>query len=105
MRILRILAAAILLPLPTISASSARAAMERPFPVVSVAGEAAVSVAPDLATAVAGVSSEGKTPRDAAEANGRSMAAVLGALRQAGIPDADVRTMRFGISPVYSQRR
>jgi uncharacterized protein YggE len=105
MRSVRVLAAAILVPLACISPSAARAVIERPLPMVSVSGEATVSVAPDLATAVAGVSSEGKTPREAAEANGRSMSTVLGALKQAGIPDADVRTMRFGISPVYSQRR
>lgn len=83
----------------------ANAAMDRPFPLVSVLGEATVTAAPDLAVVTAGVTSEAKTPREASEANSRIMTVVITAARQAGIAEKDVRTTRYNIAPVHSQRR
>jgi uncharacterized protein YggE len=85
-------------------ATPSRAAVERPFPVVTVTGEANSNVASDLAHATAGVNSDAKTPREAAEANAAAMNGIIAALRQAGIPDSDTRTVRFSIVPLYAQR-
>jgi uncharacterized protein YggE len=83
---------------------SAAAAMQRPFPLVTVAGEGTVSVRPNMADVTAGVTSEAKTPREAAEANAKAMAGLIAAAKEAGIADADIRTARFSISPVHAQR-
>ena len=54
-------------------------------PTISVNGEAQVSVAPDLAQIDGGVTTEAKTAREASEANNKAMAAILPALKAAGI--------------------
>lgn len=94
------LSAILMLP----GASPALAAVERPFPVVTVSGEGSTNAVPDLAVATVGVSSEAKSPREASEANARQMSAVIEAAKQAGIPENDIHTTRFAITPVYSQR-
>jgi len=105
MRLIRFsLAAALLLAAAPPLATIGQAAVERPFPLVTVTGEASVSVTPDLAHATAGVNSEAKTPREAAEANAVAMNAVIAALKRDGIPDADIRTARFSITPIQTQR-
>lgn len=77
---------------------------QRPFPTLTVTGEGNVTAAPDIAVAGAGVSSEAKSPREAAEANARVMSAVMNAARQAGIGEADIRTSRVAIAPVMANR-
>jgi uncharacterized protein len=85
-------------------ASGVEAAVDRPFPLVTVTGEGSISVKPDVADATAGVTTEAKTPREAAEANAKTMAAVVTALKEAGIAEGDIRTARFSISPIHAQR-
>ena len=88
-----------------LTCASAQAAVERPYPTVSVTGEGSVTAVPDLATVSAGIVSEGKTSREAAEANAKLMTAVIAAARQAGIAEKDIGTSRYSISPVYAMRR
>ena len=88
-----------------VAPSLLQAAVQRPFPTISVSGEGTINVVPDLATATGGVISEAKTPREAAAANAQGMNAVVAALKQAGIPEPDIRTARFSVSPIYAQRR
>lgn len=66
---------------------------------MSVTGEAQISAAPDMAETDAGVTTEGRTARDASEANARAMAAVMNALKGAGIAERDIRTSRLSIFP------
>jgi uncharacterized protein YggE len=80
------------------------AAVDRPFPLVTVTGEGGVSVKPDMAEVVAGVTSEAKTPREAAETNAKTMTTVIAALKEAGLAEPDIRTARFSLFPVQSQR-
>lgn len=98
-----------LLPLAAIltiaSAAPARSAVERPFPVITVTGEATTSVAPDFAQATAGVTTEGKSVREASEANAQAMTAVINALKQAGVADNSIQTAQLSIQPVYAQNR
>jgi uncharacterized protein len=74
-------------------------------PAISVTGEASISVAPDLALLDAGVASDGKTAREASEANNTAMAKVLAALKTAGIDDKDVQTSRLSLQPQYAPNR
>ena len=62
-----------------------------PPPAISVSGEATVSVAPDQAQIDGGVTSDGKTAREASEANNAAMGKVLLALKGAGIEEKDYR--------------
>ena len=72
---------------------------------VTVSGEASVSVAPERATINAGVTTQGKTARQASDANAAQMRAVLAALKSAGIAERDVQTRRLSINPVYDRSR
>ncbi len=75
----------------------------RPFPVITVGGEASVSLRPDLAEATGGVTTEAKTVREASDANTQLMGAVIAALKDSGLPERDIQTSQFTISPVYAQ--
>ncbi len=81
-------------------ATPALAQAELP-PAISVAGEASVSVPPDLARIDAGVTSEGKTAREASDANNAAMGKVLQALKGAGIEEKDYQTSRLSLQPQY----
>ena len=83
---------------------AARVEIQRPVPMVSVRGEADVTARPDVARAIAGVTTEAKTPREAADANTRVMGVVIAAAKQAGVADKDIRTAGFSINPVHATR-
>jgi uncharacterized protein len=85
-------------------ANASRYVEKRPFPLVTVTGEGSVAVKPNMAEITAGVSSEAKSPRDAAAANAKTMTAVINAIRSAGIPENDVGTTRYAINPVYASK-
>src|ERR1700746_866273 len=74
-------------------------------PAISVPGEASISVPPDLAQLDAGVASDGKTAREASDANNTAMAKVLAALKTAGIEDKDFQTSRLSLQPQYAPNR
>ncbi|HZL29760.1 MAG TPA: SIMPL domain-containing protein [Pseudolabrys sp.] len=73
---------------------------------LTVTGDANVSVAPDMAVIRVGVTtSQGKTAREASEANARQMTSVLSAIKGAGIGDRDVRTSRLSLQPQYDPNK
>ena len=74
-------------------------------PAISVTGEGTVSVPPDLAQIDAGVASDGKTAREASEANNAAMGKVLLALKGAGIAEKDYQTSRLSLQPQYATNR
>ena len=76
-----------------------------PPPAISVTGEATVSVAPDQAQIDGGVTSDGKTAREASEANNAAMGKVLLALKGAGIEEKDYQTSRLSLQPQYAPNR
>lgn len=80
-------------------------AQNRPVPVVSVFGEASVDVTPDVAIVSAGVTSQGKTAREANDANGRLMEPVIAALRVGGTREDDIQTARISIQPLHDPNR
>ena len=67
-------------------------------------GEASISVPPDQAQIDAGVTSEGKTAREASDANNAAMGKVLLALKGAGIEEKDYQTSRLSLQPQYRRR-
>lgn len=70
--------------------------------VIIVSGDADAAVAPDLAIVSLGVSETKQSAREALDANNKSMAAVLKALRADGIADKDLQTSGFSIQPQYT---
>jgi uncharacterized protein YggE len=69
---------------------------------IVVTGEGSVSAAPDYAAISAGVVSRAKTAGEAADANAKSMAAVINALTDAGVARDDIRTMQYSLAPTYA---
>jgi len=69
--------------------------------VVTVTGEATVAVPPDTAMIRIGVTSQGKTAREASDANAEKMSSVLAAIKSSGIADKDVQTSRLSLQPQY----
>lgn len=74
-------------------------------PAISVTGEASVAAAPDLARLDAGVASDGKTAREAADANNAAMGKVLLALKGAGVEEKDYQTSLLALQPQYAPNR
>jgi uncharacterized protein YggE len=70
--------------------------------VIIVSGDADAAVAPDLAIVSLGVSETKQSAREALDANNKSMADVLKALKADGIADKDLQTSGFSIQPQYS---
>jgi uncharacterized protein len=78
---------------------------EKPASLITVSGEGSASIVPDLAILTGGVTTAGKTAREASEANGGAMTAVMAAVKAAGIDDKDVQTSRLSLQPVRDQGR
>jgi uncharacterized protein YggE len=74
-------------------------------PAISVSGVATISVPPDQAQVEAGVTSDGKTAREASEANNTTMGKVLLALKAAGIDGKDIQTSRLSLQPQSAPNR
>ena len=70
-----------------------------------VIGEGSVSLAPDYARIRSGVTTRAKTAKEAADANGKAMAAVMAMLLSAGIEQKDIQTARFSVQPIYESRQ
>lgn len=70
-------------------------------PVITVTGEGRADVAPDMAVVDLGVVKDGKTAREALDANNAAMAEVMKALKDAGIAERDLQTSGFVINPQY----
>jgi uncharacterized protein YggE len=78
-----------------------------PRPAIFVlSGEGKASAAPDLAVLSSGVLAEGKTAREALDANTAAMTKLIASFKAAGIEDRDIATSGFTVQPryVYSQR-
>ncbi len=69
--------------------------------VISVSGMGEVSAPPDQASISLGVISEARTAQDALRANSRAMQGVFEQMNELGIPEENIRTSNFSISPQY----
>lgn len=88
-------AAALLFPMIAAAQSS------EPTPRIVVNGEGEVSIAPDMAILNLTVLREAETARMAVSAGNEAMAAVIEAMKSAGIAERDLQTSEFSISPRY----
>lgn len=68
---------------------------------ISLSGTGSSTIVPDMAVVSFGVVEEAKTAREALDANSASMAAILKAMKEAGIEDKDLQTSGFNIQPRY----
>ena len=97
---------AALAALAAVALSAAPALAESDIPsAISVTGEATVSAPPDLAQIDAGVASDGKTAREASDANNAAMGKVLAALKGASIDEKDYQTSRLSLQPQYAPNK
>jgi uncharacterized protein YggE len=68
---------------------------------IQTVGEA--TTVPDLATISMGVVSTGTTAREATDANAKQMAAVVAALRSAGVEARFIRTQQINVQPRFAR--
>ncbi|MEL6645381.1 MAG: SIMPL domain-containing protein [Pseudomonadota bacterium] len=73
--------------------------------VITVTGEGRIEAVPDMATIRLGVMSEGRTAREAIDANSRAMAGVLGRIEAAVVAARDVQTQGFSVNPRWENRQ
>lgn len=69
---------------------------------INVSGQSKVTASPDFATISLGVVTEDKDAKAAQKANAESMDKVIASIKALGIDEADIRTVNYSISPVYS---
>ena len=86
-----------------LAALAVPAAAEDERLVLTAEGE--VRVEPDIATVQIGVETDGDTAAEALAINAAAAEKVIAALKEAGIAAPDIQTSRFGISPIYADRK
>ncbi len=74
---------------------------QAPEAAIVVAGEGSVGVTPDHAQISIGVTTRSKAGKEGVDANAKGMAAILAALKDAGVAEKDIQTARLSIQPVY----
>jgi uncharacterized protein YggE len=81
------------------------AAQDDPPRIITVSGTGEATARPDQATVNLGVLSEADTAREALSANNAAMQAVFDQLAEIGIPEENIQTSNFSISPQYPPYR
>jgi uncharacterized protein YggE len=76
---------------------------QAPAPQIVVTGDGSVGVAPNYAQIRCGATTRSKRANEAVDANSRLMAAIMAALKAAGIVEKDIQTARFSIQPIYAR--
>ena len=71
-------------------------------PIITMGGHGEVRATPDTAMLSAGVSAQAPTAAAALAANNSRMQAVMAALKKLGVPDKDIQTSNFSVSPQYA---
>ena len=91
------------LALALCTAPQLAAAQTLPPPrVITMGGHGEARATPDTAMLSAGVSAQAPTAAAALAANNSRMQAVIAALKKQGLPDKDIRTSNFSVSPQYA---
>lgn len=88
----------------SLAAALPASAQQQPAPRILVTGEGEASLKPDLAMVSLSVMREAESARQAMDANNEAMAAVIAAMKQAGIADRDLQTAGIQIHPRYESR-
>ena len=68
---------------------------------INVSGIGRVKTTPDVADVQLGVTVQGETAQQASDEAARLMEAVIAAVTEAGIPEADIQTTQLNLYPVY----
>lgn len=99
--LLAMAAGAVAMTLATARVGQAQQAQNPPAPpTIFVSGRGEVQVAPDRARVQVGMETQAKTSQQAAQENNRKQAAILAAIRKLGVPDANIQTLNYSVSPV-----
>jgi len=85
-----------------LSAISGLPAFAADTPTLTVTGHGEVRSAPDIVLLTAGVTANAATAATALDANSTHMKMVFAALRKLGIPDKNVQTLNFTVTPQYA---
>lgn len=96
-------AAALIAAASPVAAQVAMAPLSPGETLLEVSAQGRTYATPDRATIRGGVTTMDADARAATEANARTMAAVIDALKRAGVDAADVRTDRVSLSPVINR--
>lgn len=72
---------------------------------ISVSGTGEATAQPDTAVVTLGVETEAESAEDALDENTEQMQALLTALQEAGIPEADIQTQAIRLQPRYEEVR
>src|SRR5688572_346573 len=86
-------------------AALALSACQRNETLLAVHASATTRTAPDLAIVTLGVVARGATAREAQQAQAARMNAVMEAVGRAGVEEAEVQTVGYGLDPVYAYPR
>jgi uncharacterized protein YggE len=70
--------------------------------VITMSGHGEARATPDTAMLSAGVNAQAPTAAAALAANNNRMQAVMAALKKMGIPDKDIQTSNFSVTPQYA---
>ena len=70
---------------------------------IAVTGEGEASGTPEVATVSLAVQNEGRTAREAIDANSAAMAQVVEAMKRIGVPEQELRTSGISIHPVRAR--
>ena len=90
---------AVALAIALLSPAAAFAQDTAPQRSITVSGTGEVSAPPDLAELNVGVTTQGKTAREALDANNAAMQKLMDSVKAAGIADKDMQTSNFSVSP------
>lgn len=71
-----------------------------PPPQISVTARGEVQVAPDRARVQVGMETQAKTAAEAAAENNKKQTAILAAIRKLGIPNNQITTLNYNVSPI-----
>ena len=85
-----------------LAVSLAAPAFGADFRTISMSGHGETRAAPDMAQITAGVTTNAATAAQALAANSVRMKAVFAALQKLGIPDKNIQTVNFSVSPQYA---
>lgn len=96
-------AAALLLATPLARGQAAPGPISSPQG-ISTLGEGIVTITPDTARVTLGVEIRQPSLQGAQSEAAQVMDRVIQALRAAGIPDADIRTVSYSVNPLYEHR-
>jgi uncharacterized protein YggE len=103
--LMRIILSIIILAVALVTSPIAGAQTDSAVRSITVIGQAQVQATPDRARVNAGVVSQAKTATAAVAQNSAAMQGVFDVLKRAGIAEADVRTGRFRVAPMFDEVR